>query len=94
MEHIRLWIDPKQEIKFADEALDILSYFAYQTVAEITDYALLVREDAKSGMDPLAHLPGSYYTAAMFNGPHRFEGKKPDYTRVCNEFLFFPNTFL
>lgn len=82
MEHLRLWIDPKRDINFKPEALDVLSYFAYQTVAELTDYALLVREDMRSGTDPLKHLPGSYYTSAMFNGQHRFEGNNPDYSRV------------
>ncbi|KAJ8931718.1 hypothetical protein NQ314_015336 [Rhamnusium bicolor] len=77
-----LWIDPKKEIDFKPDALDVLGYYAYQTVAEITDYALLVRMDGKCGTDPLKHLPGSYYTATMFNGEHRFEGTNPDYSKV------------
>lgn len=82
MEHLRLWIDPKRDINFKPEALEVLSYFAYQTVADITDFALLVRDDLRSGTDPLKHLPGTYYTSAMFNGQHRFEGNNPDYSRV------------
>ncbi|KAJ8982490.1 hypothetical protein NQ317_019274 [Molorchus minor] len=84
-EKLRLWIDPKGEIikEYKQDALDILAYFAYQTVADITDYALLVRMDRKScTSDPLKHLPGSYYTATMFNGEHQFTGSNPDYSKV------------
>ncbi|KAJ8919746.1 hypothetical protein NQ315_006275 [Exocentrus adspersus] len=82
LEKLKLWIDPSVQMKFNDEALDVLAYYAYQTVAEIIDYALLVRMDSKSSTDPLKHLPGSYYTATMFNGEHRFGGSNPDYTKV------------
>lgn len=82
LDKLRLWIDPKKEINFKPDALDTLAYYAYQTVAEITDYALLVRMDTKCGTDPLKHLAGSYYTATMFNGKHRFEEPNPDYTKV------------
>ncbi|CAH1125135.1 unnamed protein product [Ceutorhynchus assimilis] len=79
---IKQWIDPQDQLTFEPDALEVLAYFANQTVAEIVDLALLVKEDAKSGTDPLAHLPGSYYTATMFNGAYRFDSGKPDYTRV------------
>ncbi|CAH1099016.1 unnamed protein product [Psylliodes chrysocephalus] len=79
---LRLWIDPKKEINFKDDALDVIAYYAYETVAEITDYALLVRMDSKSGTDPLKHLTGSYYTSTMFNGRHKFEEPNPDYSKV------------
>lgn len=82
LDKIRSWLDPKKEINFKIEALDILAYLAYQTVAEITDYALLVRMDSKCGTDPLKHLPGSYYTATMFSGKHKFEESNPDYSTV------------
>nr|XP_023020046.1 transcription initiation protein SPT3 homolog [Leptinotarsa decemlineata] len=82
LEKLRLWVDPKKKINFKVEALDVLAYYAYQTVAEITDYALLVRMDSKCGTDPLKHLPGSYYTATMFSGKHRFEEPNPDYSNV------------
>ncbi|KAJ8951334.1 hypothetical protein NQ318_009268 [Aromia moschata] len=84
LQKLRQWIDPKKEVNFEDEdeALDVLAYYAYQTVAEIIDYALLVRMDSKSGSDPLKHLPGSYYTATMFVGEHRFPGTNPDYSKV------------
>ncbi|CAH0546676.1 unnamed protein product [Brassicogethes aeneus] len=85
MEKLRLWIDPNNEVVFKPEALDVLSYYAYQTVAEITDYAILVRMDGKFSMDPMQHLTGSYYNATMFNGDFRFinsTGSNPDYSRV------------
>ncbi|XP_072397614.1 transcription initiation protein SPT3 homolog [Diabrotica undecimpunctata] len=82
LDKLRQWVDPRKEISFKDDALDVLAYYAYQTVAEITDYALLVRMDAKCGTDPLNHLTGSYYTATMFTGKHRFEERNPDYSKV------------
>ncbi|CAH1179044.1 unnamed protein product [Phaedon cochleariae] len=84
LDKLRLWVDPKKEINFQPEGLDVLGYYAYQTVAEIIDYALLVRMDTKCGTDPLKHLAGSYYTATMFNGKHHFENGNPDYTKVHN----------
>lgn len=82
LDKLKLWICPKDDIKFTKVALEVLSYYAYQTIAEIIDYALLVRMDGKSGNDPLTKLPGSYYTATMFNGKHRFFKAKPDYSKV------------
>ncbi|XP_018324252.1 transcription initiation protein SPT3 homolog [Agrilus planipennis] len=81
-EKLRLWIDPKKEITFSYNALDVLAYYAYETVAQITDYALLVRMDMRATGDPLKPLSGAHYTAAMFNGEHRFTGANPDYSRV------------
>lgn len=43
------WVDPEDEIKFEEDALDVLRYLAFQTVAEIVDYALFVRADVRSG---------------------------------------------
>lgn len=81
-EKLRLWVDPKRDIMYTTPALDVLSYYAYETVAQLTDYALLVRLDNRQTSDPLANLSGSYYTGAMFNGEHRFNGVNPDYSRV------------
>nr|CAH7718011.1 unnamed protein product [Callosobruchus chinensis] len=82
LKNLRIWVDPKEEINFTNEALDVLAYYAYQTVAEIVDYALLVRMDTKTGSNPFDHLPGSYYTATMFNGKHQFQEDNPDYSKV------------
>lgn len=82
---LRLWVDPKKEINFQPNALTVLAYMAYQTVAEITDYALLVRMDGKTGTDPLHHLYGSYYNASMFNGEYRIGASGTtnlDYSRI------------
>lgn len=81
-EKLRLWVDPKKCINFKPDALDTLAYYAYQTVAEIVDYAQLVRLDMRSGTDPFKHLPGMYYTSTMFNGKHHFEEENPDYSKV------------
>lgn len=82
LEKLKLWIYSKDDIKFVESSLEVLAYYAYQTVAEIIDYALLVRMDTNSGNDPMRNLPGSYYTATMFSGKHRFEEPNPDYSKV------------
>lgn len=83
-EKFRTWLDPSKEINFSECAKQVLLYYAYQTVAEIVDYAFLVRMDSKRTSDPLSNLTGAYYTAAMFTGEHRFSGPNPDYTGVYN----------
>ncbi|KAF5279414.1 hypothetical protein FQA39_LY05524 [Lamprigera yunnana] len=83
-EKLRTWIDPKKELNMTNIAIEVLSYYAYQTVAEIIDYALLVRMDAKWTCDPLSNLSGTHFTATMFVGEHRFSGPNPDYSRVYN----------
>lgn len=84
LEKLKLWIYPNDDIRFIESSLEVLAYYAYQTVAEIIDYALLVRMDTRSNNDPLSHLAGSYYTATMFSGKHRFEESNPDYSRVLS----------
>lgn len=80
-EKMRSWIDPKKIIITAG-ACEVLAYYAYETVAQITDYALLVRLDNRRTNDPLSNLCGTYYTGSMFNGEHRFSGINPDYSTV------------
>lgn len=79
---LRNWIDPKEEIKFTHAAMDVLSYYAYETVAQLMDYALLVRMDMKSTSDPLSNIASSSYNATMFNGEYRQTGNNPDYSKV------------
>lgn len=81
-EKFKSWIDPKKELLFTCNALDVLSYLAYETVAQIIDYAFLVRLDMRSTSNPLSNLNGMYYTASMFNGEHRFTGSIPDYNSI------------
>lgn len=81
-EKLKMWVDPKKDINFSNSALDVLSYYAYETVAQLVDYALLVRMDMKSTSDPLSNIASSTYNAAMFNGEHRFTGTNPDYSKV------------
>ncbi|KAK9873610.1 hypothetical protein WA026_023289 [Henosepilachna vigintioctopunctata] len=81
LERLKIWIDPIGKITYRLEALEVLAYLAYQTVAEITDYALLVRMDAKYH-DPLQHFNNSYYTATMFNSGHKFGAINIDHSRV------------
>ncbi|XP_044746796.1 transcription initiation protein SPT3 homolog [Coccinella septempunctata] len=84
LERLKNWIDsdPNSQIVFRLEALEVLAYLAYQTVAEIVDYALLVRMDANGGHDPLKHIAGSYYSATMFSYAHKFGASNFDHSRV------------
>lgn len=52
----RIWLDPKKEINFTTTALEVLSYYAFETVAQLVDLAFLVRLDNKRGPDPLNNM--------------------------------------
>lgn len=49
------WIDPRNELtqKFTETAFDVLAYYAFETVAQIVDFAFQVRLDTKKGPDPI-----------------------------------------
>lgn len=66
-ENLRAWIDPNMEITFGEYAMEVLSYFAYETVAQLIDYVLLLRVDNRRISDPISGLNGSFYTSSMFN---------------------------
>lgn len=76
------WIRPNMNITLRNNGLDVLTYYAYETVAQLMDYAFLVRLDAKRTNDPLSNLSGFYYNSTMFNGDHRFSGSNKDYSRI------------
>lgn len=80
---LKEWVDPKGEVEFTSMSLDVLSYYAYETVAQLTDYALLVRMDMKSTSNHLSDSYANCYNASMFNGEFKFSGKT-DYELVCN----------
>lgn len=80
-ERLKQWIDPGNTVNFTNDALNVLSYYAYETVALIIDYALLVRLDHNRKADPLENLQGTHYSADMFKG-EQFNGPNPDYSRV------------
>lgn len=82
LEKLRLWVDPRKDVNFTSYALDVLAYYAYETVAQLIDYALLVRMDMKSTLDPISNLRGSHYNSSMFNGEHRLSNTNPDYSKV------------
>lgn len=81
-DELRFWLDPDQELSFTSSALDILAYYAFETVAQIVDYALLVRMDRQRTKDPFSSLAGMHYNAVMFNGSYRFVDSKPDISVV------------
>ncbi|XP_045462702.1 transcription initiation protein SPT3 homolog [Harmonia axyridis] len=86
LDKLKAWIDPdlNSQIIYRFEAMEVLAYLAYQTVAEIVDYALLVRMDSSSGHDPLKSLVGSYYSATMFSYAQKFGASNLDHSRVYN----------
>lgn len=55
-EKFRSWLDPVKKIKFTPTALEVLAYYAFETVAQLVDMALLVRLDSKKGPDPLNNM--------------------------------------
>ncbi|ENN75554.1 transcription initiation protein SPT3 homolog [Dendroctonus ponderosae] len=67
------WVDPQNEIEFDKDAMDVLSYLAFQTVAEIVDYAFFVRADVKSVIDPFETIAGTSCTTSIFK-PHGAAG--------------------
>lgn len=52
----QIWLDPKKEVNFTITALEVLSYYAFETVAQLVDLAFLVRLDNKRGPDPLNNM--------------------------------------
>ena len=56
------WINPNKELKISYQALEVLCFLAYETVAEIVDAVFLIRQDSKkrSG-DPFSKFEGGYF---------------------------------
>lgn len=79
-EKLKKWLHLKVEMTAS--GLDVLTYYAYETVAQLIDYAFLVRLDMKRTNDPLGNLNGLFYNSAMFNGEHRFSDSSKDYSRI------------
>lgn len=55
-EKFKVWLNPKKEVNFSTTALEVLSYYAFETVAQLVDLAFLVRVDNKRGPDPLNNM--------------------------------------
>lgn len=47
------WVNPKKEYKILDSGLEVLSFIAYETVADIVDAVLLVRQKSSTGQRSL-----------------------------------------
>lgn len=59
---LELWINPSKEYKFTQSALEVLSFIAYETVAEIIDAVFLIRQDAKKrNGDPFSKFEGGHF---------------------------------
>lgn len=52
-EKFKTWLNLKKDVSFTTSALEVLSYYAFETVAQLVDFAFLVRVDNKRGPDPL-----------------------------------------
>ncbi|KAJ2940153.1 hypothetical protein O0L34_g11718 [Tuta absoluta] len=56
------WINPTKEFKISTAALEVLCFFAYETVAEIVDAVFLIRQDGKKKYgDPFGKYDGGYF---------------------------------
>ncbi|XP_052242429.1 transcription initiation protein SPT3 homolog [Dreissena polymorpha] len=68
------------EVKPNQYALEVLSYLAYETVAQIVDLALLVKQDMLTGFrDPLSQtLPNISHNINQSNSGVGQSGMKPD----------------
>lgn len=56
------WINPTKELKVNLSALEVLSFLAYETVAEIVDAVFLIRQDSKKrNGDPFAKFEGGHF---------------------------------
>lgn len=53
IEKFRQWINPKKEIHLTATALDVLAYYAFETIAQLADFAFQVRLDNKKEPDPV-----------------------------------------
>lgn len=59
---LELWINPTKEFKITRPALEVLSFLAYETVAEIVDGVYLIRQDSrKRSGDPFSKYEGGDY---------------------------------
>lgn len=59
---LKQWLCPSNDINIAFQTYDLLSYLAYETVAQIVDLAFIVRQDGKGAMnDPFARLEGGNF---------------------------------
>lgn len=67
-------MDPKEEIKLTQDALFVLCYFAFQTVAEIVDYALYVREDRQAGKNLFVFCANTHPPKCIDICPHNYRG--------------------
>lgn len=63
---LEMWINPDNELKITQSALEILAFLAYETVAEIVDGVFFIRQDAKRRIgDPFSKLDGGYFCNPM-----------------------------
>ncbi|XP_033835436.1 transcription initiation protein SPT3 homolog [Periophthalmus magnuspinnatus] len=72
----RDWLDCSSlELKPNTVAMEILSYLAYETVAQIVDLALLVRQEMTAKIDAVSHVISASYI--QYQPPHEVK-KDPD----------------
>ncbi|XP_077292124.1 transcription initiation protein Spt3 [Arctopsyche grandis] len=59
---LKQWICPSNDINIACQTMQLMSYIAYETVAQIVDLCFLVRQDCKNEVnEPFARLEGGNY---------------------------------
>ncbi|XP_041865477.1 transcription initiation protein SPT3 homolog isoform X2 [Melanotaenia boesemani] len=72
----RDWLDCSSlELKPNSIAMEVLSYLAYETVAQIVDLSLLVKQEMTAKMDPVSHVISASY---IHYNTHTEVKKDPD----------------
>ena len=82
IEKLRQWIDPECRYKITIGAWDVISYLAYETVAGIVDYAMLVRTDHNRTPNPLGNTHQGHLSGTIFNSEHKLSTGIPDHNQV------------
>ncbi|CAG9559221.1 unnamed protein product [Danaus chrysippus] len=56
------WVNPTKELKINQNALEVLCFLAYETVADIVDAVFLIRQDGKKKYgDPFSKFEGGHF---------------------------------
>ncbi|CAL8298437.1 unnamed protein product [Merluccius merluccius] len=77
----RDWLDCSSlEVKPNSIAMEILSYLAYETVAQIVDLSLLVKQEMASKNDPVSHVISSSYIHYNTHSEVKKDPDSPDAT--------------
>lgn len=59
---LEMWINPNKEFRITQQAMEVLSFIACETIGELIDCVFLIRQDAKRKPgDPMSKFDGGYF---------------------------------